>query len=121
MIETIELEFGGAGREDSRIVKAAVWAKGIVYLGWRHSEIFLHLIAEKVPSHFFKDPTNHGFIDQYNLFYTRAQAGIIAFRMKQSKELHDQLFSEVLWDLDGTPRNGGVYDPAGDEKHVRPK
>lgn len=115
-METIELEFGGVGKDDSRIVRAAVWAKGIVYLGWRHSEVFLHLIAEKIPSHFWQDPSNHGFVDQYNLYYTRQQAADVAFKAKQTKQNRGQLFSEDLWELDGTPRDGGLYDPCGDAK-----
>lgn len=119
VMETIELEFGGVGKDDSRIVKAAVWAKGIVYLGWRHSEVFLHLIAENIPSCFWEDPANHGFVDQYNLYYTRHQAANIAFNAKQTKQNREMLLSEDMWELDGTPRDGGLYDPLGDKKWLK--
>ncbi len=116
VMETLELEFGGVGKEDSRLVKAAVWSRGIVYLGWRHSQVFQHLIDMKEPSRFWEDPANHGFVDQYNLYYTRQQAAVIAFRAKQTKVNREILFSEDLWELDGTPRDGGLYDPLGDGK-----
>ncbi len=116
MENTIDLEFGGVGRDDSRLVKAAVWSRGVVYLGWRHSQVFQRLIDLKEPSRFWEDPSNHGFVDQHGLYYTRHQAANLAHHNGQTKGNREMLFSEDLWELDGTPRDGGFWDPAGDEK-----
>lgn len=98
--------------DDAKLVKASICVDNIVYTGWRHAHIIQHLRINDLTKHVSQ--SMQGFIDQYGNVYNRKQAGVLAYKNKQTKEYHRELLSEYLWDEDGTPRDGGPFDPMGD-------
>ncbi len=114
-MEQIPLKLSKEPNTDSRIIKAAIIIRDIVYLNWRHSYIFQDIRETGKYDRIESSKGEQGFVDQYGFFYSRSQAARIAFRQEQTKKLCDPLFSEDLWDNDGTPRDGGLFNPMGDK------
>ncbi len=96
-----------------RIVKAAVTLGDRVFTGWRHSEILSHLGRIGTPQ---LSQDAQGFVADNGSFYNRYQSARIALHARQIKRLPHVLTSEDLWDNDGTPRDGGPYNPMGDSR-----
>lgn len=99
--------------DDARLVKAAVRHGCQVYTGWRHSLILRHMTGLDISA----TQHDHGFVDQYGMFYDRYLAARIAKRAHQIARLPIMLTSEDLWDDDGTAREPGKpYNPMGDRQ-----
>lgn len=78
-----------------RITAAAMQKDGIVYIGFRHSEI-LKTVKRLVT---FKQPIRMGFLTDTGLFVDRFEGAWIAFKAGQIKDYQegDILISEQLW------------------------
>ena len=71
---------------------------GLVFCGWRHGCIFAQIggsVKERQELGIYEK--EQGFLTNENRFVDRKEAGKIAFRALQTKELHDTLFSEDLY------------------------
>ena len=78
------------------IVAAAIRYKGVVFTGWRHSEIISYLV--KLPFNYDKTLSEQGFIDHRNNYYDRARAKKVVIECGQKyKQLSNTLTSEDLW------------------------
>lgn len=91
-----------------KIVTAAVRLDDKVFTAWRHSDILSYLATPPT------DPEAQGFVADNGSFYNRYQSARIAYRARQIAHVPKMLTSEDLWDVDGTPRDGKPYNPAGD-------
>lgn len=98
--------------QDIKIVGAAIICNKKVYIGWRHSDIIRYLISNNLSDYITQE--SQGFVDQFDCFHDRRSSAIIAFMNGQTKTFKTDLFSEDVWDNDGTPRLGEAYDPMGD-------
>lgn len=69
-----------------------------IYFGWNHAEIFQNMKNDGI----IYDRTNYemGFITNERPvhFVNRTEAAKIAFEAGQTKELHNELFSEDFWE-----------------------
>ena len=98
---------------DARIFMAAVRRGDRVFIGWRHGTI-MPAMARIEKLHV--DQNDQGFIDNYGCFYSRTGAAALAYLHGQISKIPSTLFSEDLWDNDGTPRPPDQpFNPAGDK------
>ncbi len=86
-----------------------------MYTAWRHSDILEYLGRAGTPQH---DQDAQGFLASNGSFYNRYQSARIAYHARQISKIPNVLTSEDLWDVDGTPRDGGPYNPIGDQEKV---
>lgn len=104
-------------KNETRLVKAAIWCDDKVYTGWRHADIIRYLQSNGIP--FPISQHAQGFIDQDGMYYRRIVCASIAHANGQTKDRKNILTSEDLWDMHGNPREPGKpYDPMGDKKFL---
>lgn len=78
------------------ITQAAIRKDGKIYTGRRHAEILFK--AEKYGLGWAGlKGAEQGFVDESGRFYTRKQAGIVAWKCGQMPRVKKHLLSEDLW------------------------
>lgn len=78
-----------------KIVQAAIWQDGIMYVGRRHYNIILDMVE----NYGLASPIRgcQGFVTNTGRFVERDEAAEIAFKAGQVKKQHSKLFSEDLY------------------------
>jgi len=98
------------------IEKAAIKHNGLVHTGWRHHLIGHQMILEGACKRPLPGGDAEGFVTSDGRFVGRVEARQIALKAGQgdlpdnNDEIfsYDELFSEQLWEIDGTPRISAV-------------
>jgi hypothetical protein len=90
------------------IEKAAIQYEGIVYVGWRHHLIGHQMLVDCVCPRPFPGGKAQGFVTSEGKFVSREEARQIAEKAHQGhlRPGYDELYSEDLWNMDGTPMHG---------------
>lgn len=90
------------------IEKAAIIYKGKVYTGWRHCQIGHDMLKAGACPRPYPGGPNQGFVTSEGKFVDRREARQIAEKARQGHLPNGKkdLFSEDLWEPDGTPKHG---------------
>lgn len=81
--------------DNETITRAAIRLEGVIYTGLRHG-LIMEEIWRKYPGTYIA-AMSQGFLTSQNRFVSREEAGMIAFRARQTGSLKPRLTSEHIW------------------------